>query len=65
MNEEQTFYYEISRYQDESSLRSKLRQKTFKQIDKINIVLDIANALKAAHKEGVYHRDVTPDNIYV
>lgn len=65
MNEEQTFYYEISRYQDESSLRSKLRQKTFKQTDKISIVLDVANALKAAHEEGVYHRDVNPDNIYV
>lgn len=65
MNEEQTYYYEISRYQDESSLRSKLRQKTFKQSDKVNIILDIANALKVAHKAGVFHRDVTPDNIYV
>lgn len=65
MNEEQTYYYEISRYQDESSLRSKLRQKTFKQTDKISIILDVANALKSAHKENVYHRDVCPENIYV
>lgn len=65
MNEEQTYYYEISRYQDESTLRSKLRQKTFKQTDKISIILDVANALKAAHKESVYHRDVRPENIYV
>lgn len=65
MNEEQTYYYEISRYQDESTLRSKLRQKTFKQTDKISIILDVANALKAAHKENVYHRDVRPENIYV
>lgn len=65
MNEEQTYYYEISRYQDESSLRSKLRQKTFKQTDKINIILDVAHALKAAHQEQVYHRDVCPENIYV
>ena len=65
MNEEQTYYYEISRYQDESSLRSKLRQKTFKQTDKISIILDVANALKAAHKEQVYHRDVCPENIFV
>ncbi len=65
MNEEQTYYYEISRYQDESSLRSKLRLKTFKQIDKINILLDVAKALKAAHKEDVYHRDVCPENIFV
>ena len=65
MNEEQTYYYEISRYQDESTLRSKLRQKTFKQTDKLNIILDVANALKEAHKEDVYHRDVRPENIYV
>lgn len=65
MNEEQTYYYEISRYQDESSLRSKLRLKTFKQIDKINILLDVAKALKEAHKEDVYHRDVCPENIFV
>lgn len=65
MNEEQTYYYEISRYQDESTLRSKLRQKTFKQIDKLAIMLDVANALKVAHKETVYHRDVRPENIYV
>ena len=45
MNEEQTYYYEISRYQDESSLRSKLRQKTFKQTDKISIILDVANII--------------------
>ena len=65
MNEEQTYYYEISRYQDESTLRSKLRQKTFKQTDKISIILDVANALKEAHAEGVFHRNVCPENIYV
>lgn len=64
-NEEDTYYYEISQYQDESSLRSKLRQKTFKQTDKLSILLDVARALKAAHKEKVYHRDVCPENIYV
>ena len=58
MNEEQTYYYEISRYQDESSLRSKLRLKTFKQTDKISIILDVAHALKAAHQEQVFHRNV-------
>jgi len=65
MNEEQTYYYEISRYQDESTLRSKLRMKTFKQTDKINIVLDVANALKVAASNDVYHRNVCPENIYI
>lgn len=65
MNDEETYYYEISRYQDESSLRSKLRMKTFKQNDKVNIVLDIAKALQASHENNVFHRDVRPENIYV
>lgn len=65
LNGEGTFYYEINRYQDESSLRAKLRQKTFKQTDKISIILDVARALKAAHASDVYHRDVRPENIYI
>lgn len=65
LNEEHTYYYEISRYQEESSLYAKLRQKTFKQTDKVNIVLDVARALKAAHAKDVYHRDVRPENIYI
>lgn len=65
LNSEGTFYYEINRYQDESSLRSKLRQKTFKQTDKISIILDVAKALKAAHASDVYHRDIRPENIYI
>lgn len=64
-NEENTYYYEISRYQDESSLEAKLRIKTFKQLDKINIILDVARGLATAHKNDVYHRNVSPENIYV
>ncbi len=64
-NEEGTYYYEISRYQDESSLRAKLRMKTFKQTDKINIILDVAKAIKVAHENCVFHRNVCPENIYI
>lgn len=64
-NEENTYYYEISRYQDESSLKAKLRIKTFKQLDKVNIILDVARGLSTAHKDNVFHRNVCPENIYV
>lgn len=64
-NEEHTYYYEISRYQEESTLKAKLHIKTFKQLDKVNIILDVAHGLATAHKNNVYHRNVTPENIYV
>ncbi len=64
-NEAGTFYYEISQFQDESTLRAKLNFKTFTQIEKLNIVLDVAKALKEAHAKSVYHRNVCPENIYV
>lgn len=65
MNDDQTNYYEISRYQEESTLRSKLRLKTFKQTDKINIILDVARALKIASDHNIFHRNVCPENINV
>lgn len=64
-NEDQTYYYEISQYQDEGSLRAKLRVKTFKQLDKVSIILDVAHGLLAAHTANVFHRNVRPENIYV
>jgi len=65
MNEEDTYFYEISRYQDESTLRAKLRLKTFTQTDKLSIIIDVANALKTAAAHNVIHRNVCPENIYV
>ena len=46
-------------------LRAHIKKKTLTDLEKIQIVLDIANALKEAHSEGIFHRDVCPENIYV
>ena len=64
-NDEQTAFYEISEYLDECTLRARLRQKTFTQIEKVNVILDIAYALSEAHSKSVFHRDVCPENIYI
>lgn len=64
-NDEQTAFYEISEYMDECTLRARLRQKTFTQIEKIGIILNIASALSEAHSKQVFHRDVCPENIYI
>lgn len=64
-NDEQTAFYEISEYMDECTLRARLRQKTFTQLEKIGIILNIASALSEAHSKQVFHRDVCPENIYI
>lgn len=64
-NDAHTVFYEISDYIEECTLRAKLRQKTFTQLEKLRIILDIARALKEAHSKNVFHRDVCPENIYI
>lgn len=65
VSEDGCFYYEKSQYMDESTLRACIKNKTLTDLEKIRIILDIANALKEAHSEGIFHRDVCPENIYV
>lgn len=65
MNEEGTYFYEVSEYMDDRNLKSILRMTTLTQMEKVKIIIDIANALKMAHDSGVYHRDVCPANIYI
>lgn len=64
-SEDRLRFYEKSEYLDENKLSSELNRKTFTQLDVIKIVLDIANALKVAHSQSIYHRAVCPDNIYL
>ena len=65
INDEETFFYEVSEYMDDCTLKAMLRKKTFTQLEKIKIIDDIAHALKAAHSVPVYHRNVTPENIFI
>jgi len=58
-------FYEISDFLEESSLRSEARIKTFTFKEKIDIISNIMVALKEAHKESIFHRDINPDNIYL
>lgn len=65
INDEGTVFYEVSEYMDDRTLSSTLLNKTLTQLEKIKIIVDIANALKVAHDGGVIHRDVCPSNIYI
>ncbi|MCT4673880.1 MAG: protein kinase [Prolixibacteraceae bacterium] len=65
IDEENHLLYEISDFLDENSLRAEARSKTFTFQEKIGILRNVMAALKEAHKENIYHRDINPDNIYM
>lgn len=58
-------FYEISDFLEENSLRSEARVKTFTFKEKIDIINNVMVALKEAHKQSIFHRDINPDNIYL
>lgn len=65
VDEENHLFYEISDYLDENSLKAEMRSKTFTFQEKINIIRNVMAALKEAHKENVFHRDINPENIFM
>lgn len=62
---EENHYYVITPYQDDRSLRSEMARNTFTELDKIQILLNVAEALSLAHEQNVIHRDVRPENIFI
>lgn len=65
IDEENHLFYEISDFLDENSLRAESRSKTFTFHERIDIVKNVMTALKEAHKENIFHRDINPDNVYL
>lgn len=65
IDDENHLFYEISDFLDENSLRAEARSKTFTFHEKISILKNVMAALREAHKESIFHRDINPDNIYM
>ena len=60
---ESTVFYVMPYVQGES-LRSRLaRERQLPVSDAVQIATDIAGALDYAHRQGVIHRDIKPDNV--
>jgi len=58
------FLYYVMPYVEGQSLRDKLAKEGELPIgDVVRILRDVADALSHAHKHGVVHRDVKPDNV--
>ncbi len=65
IDEENHLFYEITDLMEEDSLRSVSRNKTFTFDERIDILKCVMSALKAAHKENIFHRDINPENIFL
>jgi serine/threonine protein kinase len=61
--DEQVFI--VMAYYEGQSLRGKIKRGPLKQKDVIDIALQVAQGISAAHKKGIVHRDVKPANILV
>jgi serine/threonine-protein kinase len=47
------------------SLAERLRKGPMSWDEAFTLLIDVAGALEAAHKEGIVHRDLKPDNIFL
>ncbi|MCZ7644668.1 MAG: protein kinase [Planctomycetota bacterium] len=58
------YYYFAMEFVDGETALTRLREKkTFTEAEALRIAAQIASALEHAHKHGLIHRDIKPDNI--
>jgi len=52
-------------YIEGKSIKERIKEKTFSIQEILNVSIQIAEGLKAAHKKGMVHRDIKSDNIMI
>lgn len=64
--EENETAYIVMEYLEGETLKSRLeRDGTMSVEQALPIIFDVLHALEAVHEEGILHRDIAPDNIYI
>jgi eukaryotic-like serine/threonine-protein kinase len=53
----------VTEFIDGQTLREELTRKKVKLTDALDMVIQVASALDAAHAAGIVHRDIKPENI--
>ena len=58
--------YIIMEYLDGETLTERLsREKTIPEDEAIDMLMPVMNSLQVVHNEGILHRDIAPDNIFL
>ena len=57
--------YLVTEYVEGVTLRTRMRDEKLSLAGSIDIALQIASALQAAHSQGIVHRDIKPENVMI
>jgi serine/threonine protein kinase len=57
------FSFIVSEFIDGETLSERLRRGPLRRSDAVDIAIQVASALEEAHRHGIIHRDIKPDNI--
>jgi serine/threonine protein kinase/Flp pilus assembly protein TadD len=60
-----TIHYIVTEYVEGETLRERLQRPPFRLREALDVAVQVADALAAAHRAGIIHRDVKPDNIMI
>src|ERR1043166_4565773 len=58
-------HYIATEYIEGETLQTRLKRESLSLKSALEIALQVASALEAAHRAGVVHRDIKPDNVMV
>jgi serine/threonine-protein kinase len=66
VGQEGEYHYFVMEYVEGDTIDAALKQgKVFKEKEALNIIIQVARALKHAHEHWIIHRDVKPKNIMI